>query len=226
MNIVIVVPWRADGAERSRNWTALRPHYETLGWPIYECDSGDEPFNRGRSQNQGAKAAGEDWDVMVVLDADVVVSFDVLRAACEQAAETGGLLIPHDNIMTLLDRETETYIAKGNFSLKAGRLRALQPAAGGCHVIPRQLWKRIQYDGETRYRGQDSRLIRWCREHRIPVIRLSGPIVHLYHMRPDRALNITSKHDLIHSVFPGAMPNSADWLKAIRLLKADGRWPF
>jgi hypothetical protein len=92
----IVVPWRPGDPDRERAWTYCRKVWERFGWPIFEVEhAGTEPFNRSWCINEGARQAG-DFDVLVIVDADVFEE-DARQvvAGYESALETGRLTVPH-----------------------------------------------------------------------------------------------------------------------------------
>lgn len=73
MHFSVVVPWRSDDGIRAEIFEWITERWKIL-YP-YEiefivCDSGDEPFSRSKSRNQGAKNAST--DVLVFADADTI----------------------------------------------------------------------------------------------------------------------------------------------------------
>lgn len=183
--VLIVVPWRPAAEDRIAIWERLKPWWAQSGYPIVEADSGDEPFNRGRSQNLGA-AAGS-WDVLAVLDADCVVKREFFEEGIDLAHRTGGLVLPHMRYCPLKsDAQTRRWLAQEDLSVPPGGAIIQQYGAkGGLHLISREAWDVIQYDGETRHRGQDSRLIAAAKAVGIPFNRTFGTLIHGFHHRTD-----------------------------------------
>lgn len=72
MSVSIVVPFRPSTPWRRTLWTWCHEYWE-YHYGEYEliiCDSGDEPFTRGRSINEGVeRASGE---ILVIADADTL----------------------------------------------------------------------------------------------------------------------------------------------------------
>jgi hypothetical protein len=72
--VSLIVPWRGGDPMRERLWRFCR-RYWVSHYPefeLIECDSGDEPFTRGRSINQGVeKSKGQ---ILVLADADTLVA--------------------------------------------------------------------------------------------------------------------------------------------------------
>lgn len=73
-DVSLIVPWRGGDPNRERLWRFCR-RYWTSHYPNFQlvtCDSGDEPFTRGRSINQGVEQAK--GDILVIADADTLVA--------------------------------------------------------------------------------------------------------------------------------------------------------
>lgn len=224
MRNLIVVPWRPIGEDRIRNWAYVKPYWESLGWPLVEADSGDETFNRGRSQNLGAST--QEWDVLMVLDADVVVDLDTVREGAQLALDRSAIVLPHDAFLDMTPDQTDIYVSSGGYPTKVQSARVRrQPVAGGLHLISRAAWDVVQYDGETAPRGQDRRLTQAAKRLGIPVLRLPGTLVHLDHSRPDKIAKTDALRALIHEIAPGAQPNTGRWVRAYRQLAYEGRLP-
>lgn len=214
LRVLVVVPWRPQ-PDRTRIWNRLKPWWEQFGYPIVEADSGDEPFNRGRSQNLGA--ASEPWDVLVVLDADVVVRRKALEEAITRADESGGIVLPHSSYVPLNADETERWLGSDDLEKPpSGSTLHRGGAVGGVHVVSAQAFRKLQYDGETLPRGQDRRLLVDARSLGIPVERIPGPIIHGYHARPDKMSKDEAFRKAILAIDPGAEKSTVRWLKAQR----------
>lgn len=82
--VSVIVPLRPNSPERARAWAWCRHRWVDLigdNGEIIEIDSGDEPFNRGRSINLGVRSATH--PVLVIADADTVVSHCCVDAALD-----------------------------------------------------------------------------------------------------------------------------------------------
>lgn len=113
VRVVVVVPWRTDDGVRERVWTACRRRWETLfrDWPIYEGVSPDGPFNRSAAINDAAKQAGE-WDVALVIDADVMLPAQNVREAVKRAAKTGRVTWAHRRWRSISQEDSERILDK------------------------------------------------------------------------------------------------------------------
>jgi hypothetical protein len=73
-DVSLIVPWRGGDPDRERIWAWCR-RYWTSHYPefeLIECDSGEEPFSRGNSRNQGVEQSH--GKVLVIADADTLIA--------------------------------------------------------------------------------------------------------------------------------------------------------
>jgi len=93
---VFLVPRRADNGHRDALWTWARARWERYfpEIPVFEGHHTDGPFNRSRAINTAAELAG-DWDLGIVIDADVFAKRSQLAAALETAVRTGRVTWAH-----------------------------------------------------------------------------------------------------------------------------------
>lgn len=110
--VVILVPWR-EQTERRVLWDFCRPQWveHFPDWDIYEGASPDGPFNRSAAINDAARQAG-DWDVALIIDADVMVNPPSVRNAVELAAQTDRMVVAH-NVRIMLTQHGTEKILKG-----------------------------------------------------------------------------------------------------------------
>lgn len=75
----LIIPWRTDHDQREAIWCYLEEWRGSLGFELCVADSGHEPFNQAASRNKAvAESTG---DLLVILDADVLVDRQQLRNA-------------------------------------------------------------------------------------------------------------------------------------------------
>ena len=184
MDVVVLVPFRGDGAWRDRAFEATISHLEGLGWPIFVGDSGDDPFSFGRTFNL---LADRPWDVAVLHDADAIVPLKKIRKAAALADE--GIVYPWNRLVGLDRAGTEHFYRTG----EPGTVRRKRPPGklpkGGPRVVSRRLWDTV--------RGFDPRFKGWGREDNAfayvaarlsgPPRRLDGTLVELWHPKPEDA---------------------------------------
>jgi glycosyltransferase involved in cell wall biosynthesis len=96
--ISVIIPWQDRGdRERGRCAEFVIGYYERLGIGevvvgAYPADN--EPLNRSRLRNNGARSAS--GDILFFCDADTLVPEDQVLAACRAAAEQPGAVLPFD----------------------------------------------------------------------------------------------------------------------------------
>lgn len=158
------------------------PHWESLGYGIYEGDHLEGPFNRSAAVNTAARLAG-DWDTALVIDSDVIVDLGTVEQAIELAETTGRQVFPFRKYHALSTAGTAKVMSgfKGNWMpLKRATFTTNVSA---CFAIPRSCWDKIG--------GFDERFVGWGWEDVAftfatsaaagNYLRLSGDLWHLWH---------------------------------------------
>ena len=189
MNVAVLVPRRADGGHRDRLWEFCRKRWETFGWPIVEGHHDDGPFNRSAALNQAAQG---DWDVALVIDADVVAHPPAVRDAVEVAYATGRMVVSHDDRVMLNRQGTDKVLAgfDGPWNTRQMVERVYTDSVSCCVAIPRAVWDEVG--------GFDERFEGWGYEDSAfelaaqaltgkPYIRLSSTLFHLWHQTSPEA---------------------------------------
>lgn len=190
---MILAPWRGGDRYREASWEWVRFHYSSMGFEMFEGDSGSQPFSTAQSYNRAAETAG-DWDVGIFINTDCVVPPESLRAGLEQAATSGRIVLPHDR----------TYLLKRGYTPlpweltpKLGRLHTedvvTRKSPAGVVIIPRPLWDRLG--------GYDEHFVVWGWEDKALLQaagefdRLPGPLYHYWHpKRTDRRDSATYEY--------------------------------
>ena len=206
-----IVPWRpepestytqdsvgADGPHRQRLWNFARARWEAAypDTPIVEGSSPPGLFNRSAAINDGAFG---DWDIAVVIDADVVCSARQVNSAIERASQSNRVVLAYSQYRGLTPNMTARILDgyEDIFAFEETERPWLVPGTryvtdfheSSCVVIPRAVFDKCQ--------GFDERFVGWGQEDvafmqaaRIltgPVTRVEGPVWHLWHAHgPDR----------------------------------------
>lgn len=189
---MVLVPRRAD-PERDHLWEWARRFWVAqVGLPIFEGWHCDGPFNRSAAINQASVAAGE-WDVAVVIDADVVLWPKMVEGALKQAEQTGGPVLAYTERDQLTSQGTPQVLAQNpaTVDLRAaprlwrrwvrGRLRG---SCSSANVVTRELWDRVG--------GFDERFVGWGYEDiafrvacetlsGVEMTKIPGVLFHLWH---------------------------------------------
>lgn len=194
MKTVILIPYRGEpGSEREVNLQFVLDWYSPLGYPVTLGDDGGTPFNRAGSRNDAADKAG-DWDVAIFADADTVADLSVIREAVELAAQTGKLIVPHDDFRRLTKHGTARLIqegidrwrsySRGIIKLTAGVHIQKAMAPCGALVVSREAFEKIgRWDAGFVGWGYEDNAFLVDAERTVGYTRLPGYLWHLYHQR-------------------------------------------
>ena len=107
-DVAVCIPWRAQPS-RIPAYQLVRQFWERMGWPVYEADSGDGPFNRSRARNLAVRRV--DSDIVILADADTLPEIAPVRKAVNTIGEeavwpfTSFRLIDHAYVMRADFRE-------------------------------------------------------------------------------------------------------------------------
>lgn len=194
----ILVGLRLGEEYRNRNWRFSRRFWEeVLGWPIVEGHY-DDPgaFSLARASNRAAALAG-DWEVALYVGADFFIDDPKQAyAAIQLAQETEKLVLAHDTLIQLDERETGMLMAA---QTQYGS-RALIPGGATGHLAPggqrhpntfsgvlaftRSLWDLVGgFDARFVGWGYDD-IAFWCACSALAGYeRVPGTIYHLWHPR-------------------------------------------
>lgn len=151
MNAVIIVPLRAGAQDREKLWEFARAWWENdhPDWRIIEGHHNAGPFNRSAAINLAAEEAGE-WDVAVIIDADVLVDPHQVRSIVDIAAGTDALAIASAERWMLNKAGTEKILSgfKGKWDeFVRQRYGTLEDPRGAqvscCIAVSRALWERV-----------------------------------------------------------------------------------
>lgn len=187
MNVTIVVPRRPDGGQRDRLWEHCRSRWTNHfpEWSIVEGNHDGGPFNRSAAINAGVAAAA-DWDVLVIIDSDVLADPTAVAAAVDVAAGTGRMVLPHNERIMLNKAGTEKVLAghRGSWRERS-MVETVYTDSISCVVaVSKQLWERVGgFDPLFVGWGfEDSAFTRACMAVTgKPYIRLASELFHLWH---------------------------------------------
>lgn len=255
MRVAVFVPRRGDGGHRDKLWEFCRAWWleRHPNWPIYVGRSPDGPFNRSAAVNDAAAQAG-DWEVGIVLDADVIVNPEAVYDSVATATRTGKLVITHTRRVDLTRRGTEMVMNgyRGPWTKRPVQGRVWDVSESSCVVVPRALWEKVGgFDERFRGWGYEDTAFRFlCEREAGPVIKIDGDVFHLWHERnddaqpnsPTRAANLAlleqvkssgspaaTTDGLIPRVFHRTLPEEVDpqleeWWEARKKIHPD--WEF
>lgn len=212
MTDVILVPRRDDNGFRDELWLSfIKPWWEReqSHMPIVEGYHSEGLFNRSAAINRAAELAG-DWDVAVIIDADVVCSPDRVKEAVELARSTGSMVLPHTV------RHDLTPVA--SMDSRAGRFTPLQidlealrkprriiahtysvenghPSVSSVVVVSRRQWDEIGgFDEQFRGWGFEDTAFAAAAETFGGIIRIEGEVWHYWHPTAREGKRGTAPH--------------------------------
>jgi hypothetical protein len=193
--ISVVVPFNAGNRERDRNWAWVRARYEHLHptWELVEhADTGSE-WSKGRAVRAAVdQAAG---DLLVIADADVFISAQVLYDAANLVELGEPWVIPHDIVYRLSEVETVSLTARSADIIPKPLPLALlerrqhpRIKGGGIVVCTREGFERVGgIDPRfTFWGGEDISFARALDTLVGPHVQLRAPMWHLHHARMSR----------------------------------------
>lgn len=188
MKVAIAVPRRPDGGRRDEVWSWVKPWWEThTGWPVFEgvhpVEDGDR-FNIAAARNRAAAVAG-DWDVIFLVDADVILGdpAQAIRAA-EVAAATGRWTAAMDRWRGV-DRKGSDRIMDGWCGNWGRHVLRTIPWSFSCAIaVPRSLWEEMGGQDERHVGwGFEDMSFMWAAKALGGLERVHGDLFHLYHPR-------------------------------------------
>ena len=185
MNVVILVPRRADGGHRDRLWEHCRALWEDRhGWPIYEGHHDDGPFNRSKAVNAAAELAGE-WDVALIIDSDVICAPDSVQSAVDLAWKSDQLVVAHDERVMVNQRGTEKILSgfMGSWRDKSMVERVWLDSVSCAVAMSRRLWDLAGPFDElfVGWGREDTAFRISCEVETGPIVKVCGETFHLWH---------------------------------------------
>jgi hypothetical protein len=185
--VVVLVPRRAGVPDRDELWKFTEAWWAHMApdWPIVVGDHDEGPFNRARALNRAAAAAGE-WDVAVILDADMLVGVEQVEKAIAVALETGGPALAYTENVRLTPGASKRIMAgwRGDWRSRGCVAHVYTDMCSAIVVVTRKLWDDV--------RGFDEGFVGWGYEDNafmaaaetmsgLKVARVPGPAWHLHH---------------------------------------------
>lgn len=192
MRVVLLVPRRADGGHRDRLWAACKARWQKLHpkWDIIEGHHEDGPFNRSAAVNRAAREAGE-WDVAVIIDSDVLLHPENVKAAVRTARKTGKVTWAHRRWVGLTNGATAQLLADPGqllepaFAPDPSSVEKTNPISWSCCVaLTREAWDTIGgFDERFRGWGWEDMAFQCVAVGLVGHERIEGDVYHLWHPR-------------------------------------------
>jgi hypothetical protein len=186
VNVALLVPRRCDDGWRDDLWRFASAWWAVTfaDWTLVEGVHDGNPFNRSAAVNAAAARAG-DWDVAVVIDADVVTYPNPVRTAVRIAAATDDLVLAFDKRAHVRRDVTERIVdgeRVADLDLCVDHVE--HSIWSGCVAVNRALWDRVGGFDErfVGYGFEDIGFVFacWAALGR-PHVTLSNRLFHLWH---------------------------------------------
>jgi glycosyltransferase involved in cell wall biosynthesis len=195
VNLSIIIPWQDKAGDPGFRRAAefVIDHYRSLNIGevvvgTYPVD--DEPLNRSRLRNEGAKLAT--GDVLAFVDAEILVPTDQLLEAARLALEAPGVVFPHSYAWTYITPEQNEQIYEGapfeqfiekKISYWHGGKIPRHWMVSPVSVISRDGFEKIGgWDEEFVGWGEEDRLYNWKANFELGPLRLvDGGFIHVNH---------------------------------------------
>lgn len=199
MRTAVLVPWRPDDAERSRNWAWLKTqwakHYPD--WEIVEGHCLEGPWVKALAVQDALTRTTA--DTLVIADADIWCPDTHLAV---KAVKNGAAwAIPHRKVYRLTETPSRQLIDSNLTWETLGYPKTTQPPyqglpGGGLVVIRRDLYEQAPFDPRfVGWGGEDSAAgIAWTALAG-PARRGNAPLWHLWHEPQPRLSRVAGSHE-------------------------------
>lgn len=192
MRTVVLVP-RREHPERDLLWEWCKARWQRIlpDYPIYEGHHNDGPFNRAAALNTAARLAGQ-WDLAIVIDADIFIRASQVKKAVATAAKTGHVTWAHRRWRGIRDDWTGRIVRDGrDFGPEIDRedmdvlVERTNPISWSCCiVIPRAVWDDMGgFDERFRGWGFEDMAFQSLVCGLYGWERIEGDVYHLWHSR-------------------------------------------
>ena len=209
--IVAIVPYRPS-ADRKPAWGWVRAYLENQCNEIVLADCKSEKFNRSQAINNAfRKIAGmyPDDTIIVIADADCVVTTARCQDSCREAMASSKLVIPHDSVCRMTPEQSAEIL--GKYSPVAGprgtwfRNNRIHPSVSGLITIRKDMFERVNgFDEQfVDWGGEDNAFKIACDKLLGESIRLGGPLFHFWHT-PSPMVDKVVENKVRHLAYRGA----------------------
>lgn len=186
MSAVIVVPYRDDGGIRRRTWIYTQRFWEQLGLPVVLGDSpADEPFDITKARNEGVRGATErfpDWDVVLMVDADVVLGSPKQALHAIELARYGFIYVTAHSELRYLSEEGTRQVLEGLPFDRAARDAVHAETWESAFAFTHEIWVAVGgFDSRFSGFGHQVEAFFHAAKTLFGAGRQTGPCYHLWH---------------------------------------------
>lgn len=199
MRVSILVPRREGFKDRDALWLFCRKWWGTEfpDWPIIEGHHDVGLFNRSAAVNRAAFLAG-DWDVAVIIDADVLADPAAVRWAALTAYENGRLTVPFSMRHNLNPRGTQAVMKGHRGTWRPFVARTYKDQHSSVIAVSRGLWEKVGGfdEGFSGWGLEDTAFAIACEMvSGGPLERMDGEVWHLYHASAPEGKHGSASHN-------------------------------
>jgi mannosyltransferase OCH1-like enzyme len=189
--VVTLVPRRDDGGWRDRLWAFCRARWEAEhpDFAIFEGHHNHGPFNRSAAINRAAADAG-DWDVALIIDADIIPNAEAVERIVDVARTTGRMAVSHTRRVMLGRKMTEAILDGYTGNWERGHPLAYTDSCSCCIAVPHTLWDAIGgFDEQFVGWGyEDSAFGAYAKAKGGPIHYETSTLYHLWHEESPEAI--------------------------------------
>ena len=186
---IVVAPYRPGPADRAKLWDFAQGWWRNdhPNWDIFTGTGPlTGPFCRSAAINDAVAKAGDDWDVAIIIDTDVLVDPHAARAASEVAHSTDGMVLVGNERVMLTKEGTDRILSgyNGNWRVKGIQERVYTDHCSCAVAVSRKLWEQVNgFDEWFRGWGWEDIAFRIACETMSgkPMVTITSAIFHLWH---------------------------------------------
>lgn len=182
--VVILVPRREGFADRDRTWVWTKAWWAKRfpDIPIVEGHHNVGLFNRAAALNTASKTAGE-WDVALVIDADVICDPQHVRDAVAMAAAQGRIVVPFTVRHNMNQRGSQRIMEGETGPWERWIAQNFHDQHSSVIAVPRTVWETVGgFDETFAGWGMEDTAFALAAETLVgPLIHMEGEVWHLWH---------------------------------------------
>lgn len=178
---VLCLPFSSTAPDRIKAFQETYKYYTDFGYNVFIGDS--DPFSRSSARN--GSVPDLDSDILVFLDADIIVPYQQLQDAITTAFKKQVLVLAYTDLFVLDKEQTSFYYNHKYFCNKWKQTYNNQ--ISGAFAVPKSLWV-LSGGYDERFKGwggEDRAFYHTCSilQKNIECQRIQGSAYHLFHDR-------------------------------------------
>jgi hypothetical protein len=201
--VVIGVPRRDGNRERDLTWAWVRRWWQEHfpEWGLFEGHHLEGPFNRSAAVNRAAGYADwqqeQPWDVLVIIDSDVIADPELVRQGVQLALESGRMVLPFDVRLDLNQRGSARVMGGHQGNWRRFVQHTYTDMCSSVVIVSRALWDATGGfdEGFVGWGFEDNAFAAACETFGGgPPIKLHGDVWHFWHPTATEGKRGTPSH--------------------------------